>query len=197
MCKDVIILGMSGHASVISEIISLNGDRVFGFLDDDVSKEGTLGTVDKCNEFIDKYFIIGIGNNAIRQKIAEKYPHLNYYTALHPRAIISKSARVGSGSVVMANAVINTNATIGNHCIINTSSVVEHDCTVGDFSHISPSATLCGTVNVGQSSHIGAGAVVKNNTNICDSVTVGAGGVVVEDILLDGVYVGIPARKIK
>lgn len=198
MSKDVIIIGAGGHSRVIGDIIARSGDRVYGFLDDN-EKDGVkvLGTVDECRKFADKYFIIGIGNNEIRKKIAQKYPDLMYYTAIHPSGVISDTANIGAGTCVMANAVINASARVGEHCIINTHATVEHDNVINDYVHISPGAVLCGTVEVAPCVHIGAGAVVKNNIKIQKECTVGAGAVVVKDIEETGIYVGVPAKRVK
>ena len=195
MC-DVIIIGAGGHGQVIADIINKKGDRFCGFLDDDTSKHGVIGTVDECKKYIDKYFIIGIGNNETREKISKKYPELNYYTAIHPKAIVAENAMIGKGTVVMPNAVINVNAKIGNHCIINTSAVIEHDNIIFDYVHISPGAVLCGTVSVGKKTHIGASAVVKNNIAISDNVLIGCGGVVVNNINKAGTYIGVPVKEL-
>ena len=197
MAKEVIVIGAGGHGRVVSDIIKQSGDRVLGFLDDaDVKNLPMLGKVKDCIKYKDKYVIIAIGNNEIRKKIAEQYPMLNYYTAIHPSAIISPDAKIGKGSCVMPLAVINSAATVGEHSIINTHATVEHDCIIGDFVHLCPNATLCGTVNVGDNTQIGAGVVVKNNVCICSNVVVGAGGAVVKDIVEAGVYVGVPAKNI-
>lgn len=196
MCKEVIVIGASGHGRVIADIIKNSGDKVFGLLDDDTSKQGVLGKVDECVKYKDKYFIIGIGSNAIRKKIAEKYPDLQYYTAIHPTAVIADSVSIGKGTAVMANAVVNVNACIGMHCILNTSSVIEHDNNISDYVHISPGAVLCGTVSVGENTHIGANAVVKNNITIANDVQIGCGGVVVKDIGKSGVYIGVPVKEL-
>ena len=196
MCKEVIIIGSSGHGRVIADIIKKSGDKVFGFLDDDTSKQGVLGKVYECAKYKNKYFIIGIGSNAIRKKIAEKYPDLKYYTAIHPKAVIADNVSIGKGTAVMANAVVNANAQIGIHCILNTSSVIEHDNNLSDYVHISPGAVLCGTVSVGENTHIGANAVVKNNITITNDVQIGCGSVVVKDIEKAGVYVGIPVKEL-
>lgn len=196
MCKEVIVIGASGHGKVIADIIKCSGDKFVGFLDDDTSKLNILGRVDDCVRFTDKYFVIGIGNNAIRRRIAEKYPNLRYYTAIHPTAVISENVKIGKGTVVMANSVINIGAQIGNHCIINTSSVVEHDNLLEDYVHISPGGVLCGNVMVGKSTHIGANATVRNNIFICNNVVIGCGGTVVKNIEKVGTYVGIPAKEL-
>lgn len=196
MCKEVIVIGASGHGKVIADIIKCSGDKFVGFLDDDTSKLNILGRVDDCVRIADKYFVIGIGNNAIRRRIAEKYPNLRYYTAIHPTAVIAGNVKIGKGTVVMANSVINIGAQIGNHCIINTSSVVEHDNLLEDYVHISPGAVLCGNVMVGKSTHIGANATVRNNIFICNNVVIGCGGTVVKNIEKVGTYVGIPAKEL-
>jgi len=75
--------------------------------------------------------------------------------------------------------------------------VVEHDNILGDFVHISPSAALGGTVAVGELTHIGIGSAVRNNIRICSECVVGAGAVVVKNLEEAGIYVGVPAEKIK
>lgn len=196
MSEQVIIIGAGGHAKVVEDIIKLSGDIVFGFLDDDTSKSGVLGKVSECIKYSDKSFIIAIGSNAVRKKIASLYPKLKYYTAIHPTAIIADNAEIGKGTVIMAKAVVNPCAVIGSHCIVNTAAIVEHDNIIGDYVHISPNAVLCGTVIVGDRSYIGAGSVVKNNISITDDVVIGCGGSVVKNVVESGTYVGVPVRKL-
>lgn len=194
--SDVIIIGASGHGKVIADIIELCGDNVYTFLDDDTSKAGVTGKISDCVNYPDKKFIIAIGNNAIRRKLAEEY-NLDYYTAIHPSAIIAKDAKIGEGTAVMAGTVINPATVIGKHCIINSGSVVEHDNRLADFVHLSPNATLCGTVTVGENTHVGAGVTVKNNTSVASDCVIGVGAAVVKDITEAGTYLGVPAKRVK
>lgn len=200
--KKVIIIGGSGHGKVIADIIVKNSDRVVGFLDDNTSLPKYiidfpyLGPISKAPEFTDCEFVIGIGYNSIRRRIAETY-NLPWYTAIHPTAAIGLDVDIGEGSVVMAYAVINSSARVGKHCIINTGADVEHDNRIGDFTHISPHVALGGNVHVGENCHIGIGSTVKNNISICDNVTVGAGGVVVKNIEEASVYVGVPTMPLE
>lgn len=196
MCKDVIIIGASGHGRVIADIVEACGDNFIGFLDDDLSKKNVLGPVSDCEKYEDVSFVLGIGNNGIRKKIVEKYSKISWYTGIHPEAYISKNVIIGEGTVVMPRAVVNTDSVIGKHCIINSLAVVEHDNRIGDYVHISPGAVLSGTVFIGDNSHIGSGAVVKNNINITSDVVIGCGGCVVKNIDVPGVYVGVPVSKL-
>lgn len=200
MSESIILIGGSGHAKVIIDCICASGEEVFGILDDTIPA-GTmvqgvrvLGKTEDHAQYQAHRFLIAIGNNGVRRKIAEKLD-VSWATVVHPRALVSPSARLGLGTVVMPNAVINACAVVGNHCIINTGAIVEHDNVLGDYVHISPNAALGGTVTVGEGSHIGIGACVRNNIKICSGCTVGAGGAVVKDITVPGTYVGVPARR--
>ncbi|MEG1705527.1 MAG: acetyltransferase [Clostridia bacterium] len=209
MNKKVVIIGASGHAKVIADIIDKSGDIVYGFLDDNI-EEGTIiagiqsfkviGRVVECIEIVknnpDVQFIIGIGDNKVRKKIAEKYK-LPYYIAIHPSATIGLNVQISEGTVIMANSTINTSSFIGKHSIINTGSIIEHDNYIDNYVHISPNATLAGTVKIGELTHIGASTTVINNIEIIGNVIVGAGAVVIKSILASGTYVGVPVRKVK
>ncbi len=197
MNNEVMIIGASGHGKVIADIIHKSGDKVCGYLDDDLSKPGVIGKVCDCEKYKDKYFIIAIGNNTIRKRIAEQYADLKYYTAIHPAAVIAENVAIGVGTAIMANAVINPSAAIGKHCIINTGAVIEHDNVIAGYVHVSPKAVLCGTVELGESTHIGAGSVVKNNIKIGSNITIGAGAAVVKSIEKEGIYAGVPAKELK
>ena len=203
MNKKVIIIGAGGHAKVIADIVRASGDTVVGFLDDAFSGERefygsfVIGKVSDYKRYtLECSFIVAIGNNSVREKIATGM-ECQWYTAIHPSAVVSQSAMIGIGTAVMAGAVINADAVIGGHVIINTGTIVEHDCTVGDYTHISPKSVVCGGTSVGKHVWVGTGSTVVNVVSICDNVTVGAGCVVVRSIDESGTYVGVPARKIK
>lgn len=203
MSRDVIIIGAGGHAKVIADIVIKNNDNLLGFLDDNKPKNEVvlgypiLGRADDIVSLADKaVFIIGIGDNFIRKSISEKY-NVVWHTAIHPSANIGIDVAIGNGTAIMANAVINISAKIGRHCIINTGAIVEHDNIISDFVHISPNVSLGGTINISERTHIGIGASVKNNINIAADSIIGAGAAVVKDIIESGIYVGVPARRIK
>lgn len=202
MSDSVIVIGGGGHAKVVIDCILSAGDSVVGILDDAL-EVGTrvlgipvLGRVDEWEKFNENKFIIAIGNNEVRHVLSERI-NADWHTAIHPTATLSKFASVGAGSVIMPHAVVNAEASVGEHCIINTSAVIEHDSVIGNFAHISPAAALAGNVRVGAGTHIGIGASIRNNITVCEGVTVGAGAAVVKNITEKGIYVGVPARRIK
>lgn len=198
----LIIIGAGGHGKVVADNALKNGYTDICFVDDGAKEScmgfpivGTCADIERMNDGKTD-FIIGIGDNATRRKIAEKYS-VNWVSLVHPSAQIAVNVTIGRGTVMMAGAVANACAAIGQHCIVNTNSVVEHDNVIGDFVQIAPGVMLGGTVKVGEQSHIGIGAAVSNNIDICASCIVGAGAVVVKNIEESGTYVGVPAQKIK
>lgn len=199
MYEKVILIGAGGHGKVVADVVNAAGDLVIGFLDDSLEKKEcyglpVVGRVSDAPHFSGYKFLISIGDNSVRRMIAEQMT-LPWYTAIHPSAVVSMTAKIGSGSVVMPGAVINADAEIGNHCIINTGAIVEHENHISDFVHISPKAALGGQVHIGIETHIGIGAAVKNNIKVCERCVIGAGATVVHDIDFSGTYAGVPAKK--
>lgn len=202
MNEQVIIVGASGHGKVVADIVQKSDDIVVGFLDDNpnVSEKFAgfpiLGAIEKYKLYKNYKFVIAIGNAEIRESLVSNLSNVEWYTAIHPSAMISGiDVSIGEGTVVMANTVINSGAVIGKHCIINSGAIVEHDCQIQDFVHVSVGAKIAGTVTVGKNTWIGIGASVKNNLSLCENCMIGAGAVVVKNIDEEGVYVGVPAEK--
>lgn len=202
MSESIVLIGGSGHAKVLIDCIRASGGEVFGILDDGIPAGTTvlgvnvLGKTSDYEHYTDHPFLVAIGSNSVRRRIAEKVT-VRWATVVHPSAVVSAYAAIAEGTVIMPNAVVNAGANVGRHCIINTGAVVEHDDVLEDYVHISPNAALGGTVTVGEGTHIGIGACVRNNISICGGCTIGAGAAVVKNISVPGVYVGVPTRKMK
>jgi sugar O-acyltransferase (sialic acid O-acetyltransferase NeuD family) len=194
------LYGAGGHAKVIIEILEASGVEIYGLFDDNPDIRAVLGYKVSCpintEPVAGTPFIIAIGDNYLRKKIASRYP-LNYGSAVHPSAVISPRATIREGSVVMGKAVINSGTVAGRHVILNTSSIIEHDCRLGDFVHISPGACLNGNVMVGEGTHVGSGAVVIPNISIGKWATIGAGAVIIDNVPDHSTVVGNPGRIIK
>lgn len=197
----VYLYGASGHGKVIIELLEENGiDNIQVWDDGDKEaiwqyavKKPSLHELEASSSMI-----IGIGNNNIRKKIAERYNgKVKFAKAIHPKSDLSKRAIIGEGTVVMVGVSVNTDVSIGRHCIINTNASIDHDCQIGDFVHVSPNATLCGEVHVGEGTHIGAGSVIIQCKKIGRWCTIGAGAVIRTDIPDYATVVGNPGRIIK
>ncbi len=201
---EVCIFGAGGHGRVVLDILLESGEKVMGFLDDDKDKAGmsidgypVLGDLSWLNGKKGIVLALGIGNNLVRRKVFEMAvaKKIKVISAIHPKAIISRTVKISEGVVVMPGAVINTGVIIGKGVVVNTSASVDHDCILNDFCQIWPGATLAGSVIVGENSYIGAGASVIQNIKIGKDVIVGAGAVVIRNVSDNSKVIGVPARE--
>lgn len=205
MKNRLLIIGASGHGKVVADIaLKMNKWQRIAFLDDNEKVKSSMGIeVIGTSEDIFKYMedcdlFVGIGNNAIREKIQGKLEAegASLPTLIHPSAVIGEHVELASGTAVMAGVVINCCTKIGKGCIINTGSTVDHDNTIEDYVHISPGVHLAGTVKIGRGTWLGIGSVISNNVSIINGCKIGAGSVVVKDIIELGTYVGVPSRRL-
>jgi UDP-perosamine 4-acetyltransferase len=206
----VVGLGAGGHAKVVIEILQLGTEyQVIGLLDPRAELHGktilgvpVLGDDDLLPRLISEkieYFFVGLGSASDLKPRRSLYETalkkgMKPVTAIHPSAIISASAILGTGAMIMAAAVLCASAELGENVIVNTSAVVEHDCLVGNHVHIATGALLAGGVMIGDGVHIGAGAVVRQYLRVGAGAVIGAGAVVVKNVPENHTMVGNPAR---
>jgi len=208
--EEIAIIGASGHAKVIFDIIKKQRKyKVIAFLEvDSKIVQDPMFLFDTpvlSQSFFNLKKIsniaIAIGDNATRSKVyenlKEKYPHLNYPALVHPSAQIGESVLVGSGCVLMANTAVNANTVIEDFCIINTSSSIDHDCLIHRFSSIAPGAILGGNVVIGEFAAIGLGVKIIHGITVGEDSIIGAGAVVIKNMNSQIVAYGTPAKEIQ
>lgn len=204
---DVIVIGASGHAKVVIDLIEKQGQfLVTGLIDDNPALNGqevygykVLGNKENLQFQHVKLCVLAIGDNRVRDDIAQWLAKNDFAlakAAIHPSAQLARGASIGDGSVVMAGSVVNSDTIIAKNTIINTGATVDHDCIIGNAVHIAPGSTICGGVSVGDLTLIGAGAVIHPNVKIGKNVIVGAGTTVLKDVDDNVSVVGTPAKVI-
>jgi len=193
----VYLYGAGGHAKVIFDILKSNNVSVPEIIDDNRDLDSFMGIPVSHTEICSP-LIISIGNNSIRKTIAEKInPEIFSPCCSDKTAIISASALIDNGTVVMQGVVIQSSVKIGKHCIINTRASIDHDCIIEDYVHIAPGTILCGNVEIGEGSFIGAGTTVIPGIKIGKWAVIGAGTIVIKDVPDYAVVVGNPGKIIK
>ena len=204
--NNLILVGYSGHAFVIAEVAIEKGISIIGYCDKEAAvlnpfKLEYLG-FEKDQDFIgwrkNSSFILGIGDNSLRQSISKLIENnkKEIKTVIHSSASISISSVIGSGTFINRNVSVNALAVIGKNVILNTGCIIEHECVLADAVHIAPGAVLAGNVFIGERSFVGANAVIKQGVVIGKDVIIGAGSVVIKDVQDGKKIVGNPSREI-
>ena len=186
---NIIVIGSSGHAKVVIDIIEKQGAfRIAGLIDrfkpkgETSFKYAILGAEEDIPEIAKSLSIIGgvvaIGDNWVRSRVVATIKQLmldfRFVSAVHPSSQIARGVSIGAGTVVMAGTVINSDSTIGEHCIINTKSSIDHDNVIGDFVTIAPNATTGGNVKIANYSVLSLGAsvihhILDSGENCCEN----------------------------
>jgi len=209
MEQAVVIVGTGAQAKYALEIFHLRQMPVCGLIALPGEKEMTgfdgaavLGAFDALPSLYRKYHeplvILAMSSNIRKREICQSLAALapGYAQAIHPAAVVARTAEIGHGVIINAGAVVQPFARVGHHVMVHAGAIIEHDCVVSDFANLAPLATLCGHVKVGQCSTVYAGAVIIPSVHLGEACIVGAGAVVLADVA-DGMTVaGVPARQL-
>lgn len=201
MSGGIALVGAGGHAKVVVATLRAAGRAVTACYDDDQARwaSDVLGApvrgpiTSLAGDADASSVVIAIGSNEARRRWAGDLAVSWADAAVHPRACVDETARLGPGSVVFAGAVVQPDARIGAHVIVNTCASVDHDCRIGDFAHLAPGCRLAGGVEIGEGAFLGIGAVAIPGVRIGAWARVGAGAVVIRDVEPGATVVGVPA----
>jgi len=207
----IVVIGCSGHARVVVDILHQNHCEVVGLLDtyksmaNEVLGQQVLGSDDDLPALVTANIcdsvIVAIGDNWIRdrmvRRIRELVPGIRFVSAIHPSAQIARDVSIRQGTVIMAGVVVNTGCDIREFSILNTRSVLDHDSIMEQFSSLAPGAITGGGVRIGAFSAIAIGAVISHSIRIGEKTVIGAGATVVKNIPDGVVAYGTPARIIR
>jgi sugar O-acyltransferase (sialic acid O-acetyltransferase NeuD family) len=210
--NNVVIIGSSGHAKVVIDIIEKEDKYVIVGLIDTFKQIGEtsygypiLGSEESLPALVKSYNLrggfIAIGDNWQRYLMAEKIktmlPEFLFISTIHPSAQIARGVTIERGSILIAGAIANSDSKVGNFCILNTKASLGHDSIMEDFSSLSSNATIGANVRIGAFSAISLGANILSNRSVGKHTVVGAGALVYDDIPDCCVAYGMPAKIIR
>ena len=214
--KKIVILGTGGNSidifDTINDINLKNSSCVYeciGFLDDNESVWGkalygvkVLGPLCNASMLKNCSFVNGIGAPSnFWQKdaiISQTGVSLEQFeTIIHPSAAISRTARIGRGTVIFQNVTITSRVKVGDHVMILPNAVISHDDIIGDYTCITGGVCISGGVNVGRLCYLGTNSTIIGNIQIGDYSLVGMGSVLLESVPPNSVVVGNPGKFLR
>jgi len=140
--------------------------------------------------------ILAIGIPDIRRQVAEDLASrgAEFFTLVHPTAIVAPSASIGTGAIVCPYAIVSDSAKIGRFALLNYHASLGHDATVGDYAVLSPYATLGGGSQIGEDVFMGLHASVGPGKRIGPRSKVSANSAALCDTPADSLVHGVPGH---
>ena len=167
--KKLLILGAGGYGKTIFDMAQQLGcyDKI-AFLDDGRQGPNILGTCSEFSLFADESTEVypAFGNNEMRMRwlgILEE-EDIAVPSLVHPRAYVSPTAKIGTGTMVLPMAVVNTGVSVGGGCIINIGALIDHDSVIEDGVHLAPGAIVKAENRIPEGVKIDSGEVIENRT---------------------------------
>jgi sugar O-acyltransferase (sialic acid O-acetyltransferase NeuD family) len=199
----LLILGAGGHGRAVADLAVECGWSVVGFTDRSPGP-GVLGADADVQTLIRAgkadAAVVGLGNTALHRRIELfellKKAGATIPTLVHPRACVSRTCRIGDGTVVFPGVVLGAAVEICENVVLYSNAVAEHDCRIAAHAYVSPGAILTGAVTLEESAFVGAGAVLFPGITVGVRGTVAAGAVVTNSVEAGATVLGSPARQI-
>lgn len=210
MKDKIVIVGGGEHANVVVSLLKkLDTYEILGYTDvqdngsifgiEYLGNDDVLSSIKRENKNCKAFIGIGMKKiSYVRNIIYEMLKNLEFELPIitAKSAIISDGITIGEGTILLENSIIYTNAKLGKCCMIHSNAIIEHDCELGDFVSFATGAIMAACSKIGNNSILSVGSIVVSNKTISSNCFIGAGSVAISDILTEGTYYGVPARKI-
>lgn len=211
MDNPVLIFGTSYLGRIAREIFEVNGNVVYGFLDDDKQRHGkeidgivVLGNTDddgflkligkKCEAFV------AVDDNRFRKtlvKMLNEVRHVQPVNAIHRDALLASHVELGHGNLIDSGVKIGVGAKLGSHCILQCGALIGAEASLGDFAQIGSGSIINSGVRIEPEAFIGSGVTIVSGVTIGKGARVGAGAVVIAPVKDGETVFGNPAQPIK
>lgn len=203
--KTLVVLGAGGFSAEVVEAAELAGWTVTALYDDDaaakrrvVMGKPCLGTISDFEQGAKGAYIMAIGTNEVRQRLATRLAAAGYeaIAVIDPRSAVSRSAVVSPGAYIAAGAFVGPQVKVGQHAIVNVGVSIGHDAILGDYSQVCPGARVSGYGVLGEGAFMGSNAVLGPGGVMGEWSKLGAASFANRTVAARTLAVGVPARTI-
>ena len=206
-----VIFGAGTYGEVYLAYFREAGINVVGFIDDEVSKHGTLiggvtvlGGRDSLAKLKEKGEIDSlycpVGNNKVRVDILSYALSLGIEVPnfIHKSAIVDGTVNFGKGVYILPGTIIMPYANLSDYAMISMGVKIAHHSLISEGSFLSTGVNFGANIVLGKFSFVGIGATVMTGVKLIgESSIVGAGSVVIRDVPPMTVVAGNPAKVIR
>lgn len=217
MHKKVVLIGGKGSCVDIAEEIEDARGRygmdieVLGFAFDDPAYRCGIndwpvlcGTHQAWSLYKDDpsvFFVFGMFRYDIAKErfaLRDSYgiPLECFLTFIHPLAYVSRSAKIGLGSIILSCATIKNNVTLGSQNFINSGVNLDHDTVVGNDNFFAAHTCIGSGITIGNVNFFGLNSSVRTPVTIGSYNQIGMCANVLYDIGDNYVMIGNPAKPL-
>lgn len=120
-------------------------------------------------------------------------PREKFCNFVHPSVMLSKSAKIGLGNVLLANVVVNCNAVIGDFNTVNSGTLLGHDIVVGNNNYFAGQVCVGSGLSIGNENFFGLNTSIRNGITIGNNNVVGMASNITKNVENNCVLYGNPA----
>lgn len=202
MSKSLALYGFGGHAREVAfqmkHVIESEKLDLQFYVDDEYAND----IAKPISEFNpeERAMMVAVANSEDREAMVKRLPHnTEFFTFIHRASIVFdlENIDIGEGSFIGAFSIITTNVKIGKHAILNRGNHIGHDTLIGDYLSMMPGAIISGNVTAGERLYMGTNSSIREKLEVCDGVTLGLNCGLIKNVIEPGIYVGLPAKKLK
>lgn len=205
------IIGSSHLAQLVIHQVKLQATYTLYGIYDDFAEIGTVvdgvvvkGRIQDILEDYNKgnfdllFVAVGYSRMDYRERVFLNFKSkIPYASIIHNSCILDPTVTLGEGVFLFPGVLLDKGVVLEDNVLLNVGVTIAHDSTIKSHCFFGPSVSVAGFVIIDTKCFIGTNATVIDGIKISQKAIIGAGAVVTKNITDEGVYVGVPCKKIK
>ncbi|MBO7521294.1 MAG: hypothetical protein J6T16_03545 [Opitutales bacterium] len=204
--KNFVIAGAGGFGrevySYLLNALENSGNNVRGFLDDNPRALDGFGFARKIISGFASYaplegdaVIFAVANPKFKRQAAQILIErgANFESFIHPKAAISKYAKIGTGVVVAPFCVVEADAQIGDFVSVNVAAKISNSAKIGKFSTISSNCVVGGGAEIKDGAFMASSSILRGGATMFENSFLGANSYAQKDVKEGETAFGNPA----